>query len=181
MEAVFDKEGNITNLEELTVDEVNTAYSEKNRSIFGRLTEEETKRKQAEADKAKAESDLKVEREKHNQELAQAPEKLKGIEDKVSQLELAERKRQFGYDNGLSPVETDRVFQINPNPTKEILDDPFVKGGLSAIKAKEKLSQNMPGASTGSGTFAAGKDLDKLSPDEKDEELKKFVAAKSAK
>jgi hypothetical protein len=177
MEAVFDKEGNITNLEELTVDEVNTAYSEKNRSIFGRLTEEETKRKQAEADLAKAKSDLESEKVKHNQE----PEKLKGIEDKVSQLELAERKRQFGYDNGLSPVETDRVFQINPNPTKETLEDPFVKGGLSAIKAKERLSQNMPGASTGSPRFAADKDLEKMTPTEKDEELAKFVAAKKAK
>lgn len=177
MEAVFDKEGNITNLEELTVEEVNAAYSEKNREVFGRFTTEETKRKQAEADLAKTKLDLESEKEKNNQE----PEKLKGIEDKVSQLELAERKRQFGYDNGLSPIETDRVFQINPNPTKETLDDPFVKGGLSAIKAKEKLSQNMPGASTGSPHFAAGKNLDEMKPEEKEAELDKFITAKKAK
>ena len=55
---LFDKEGNLSNLDELTREEVAQAYSEKNRSIFGRLTEEETKRKQAEADKAKVEKDL---------------------------------------------------------------------------------------------------------------------------
>lgn len=64
MEAVFDKEGNITNLEELTVEEVNAAYSEKNREVFGRFTTEETKRKQAEADLAKTKLDLESEKEK---------------------------------------------------------------------------------------------------------------------
>src|SRR3990167_1616221 len=55
---VFDKEGNLSNLDELERDEVASAYQEKNRQLFGRLTDAEAKAKQAEADKAKAESDL---------------------------------------------------------------------------------------------------------------------------
>ena len=64
----------------------------------------------------------------------------------VSDLALAEKKRQFGYANGLSPEETDAVFRINPNPTKETLDDPFVKGGLASIRASKRVSDNTPGS-----------------------------------
>jgi hypothetical protein len=174
MEAVFDKEGNITNLEELTAEEVAAAYSEKNRSIFGRLTEEEAKRKQAEADLAKAKADLESEKNKVNQE----PEKLKSVEEKISFLELAEKKRQFGYEHGLSPEETDRVFGVNPNPTKETLDDPFIKGGLDSMRAKKKLESNMPGASTTPSRFAANKKLEEMKPEEKQAEFDKFMAAK---
>jgi hypothetical protein len=55
---VFDKEGNLSNLDELTREEVAVAYQEKNRSLFGRITDEETKRKQVEADAAKLKADL---------------------------------------------------------------------------------------------------------------------------
>ena len=65
-EPKFDKEGNLTNLEELSVQEVAGAYQEKNKAVFGRLTEEEAKRKQAEADKAKVEADLEAEKKKNN-------------------------------------------------------------------------------------------------------------------
>lgn len=54
---VFDKEGNLSNLDELTREEVASAYQEKNRQLFGRISDEEQKRKQAEADKAKAEQE----------------------------------------------------------------------------------------------------------------------------
>ena len=64
----------------------------------------------------------------------------------VADLALAEKKRQFGYANGLSPEETDAVFRMNPNPTKETLDDPFVKGGLASIRASKRVSDNTPGS-----------------------------------
>lgn len=177
MEVQFDKEGNITNLDELTVEEVAGAYSEKNKQVFGRFTEEETKRKQAEADRDKAKADLEAVQKAKPQEL----EEVKGIKDTVSRLELAEKKRVFGYEHGLSPEETDRVFQLNPNPVKETLDDPFVKGGLDAIRAKKKLESNMPGASTGSTRFAADKDLEKMTPAEKQAEFERTMAAKGVK
>jgi hypothetical protein len=55
---VFDKEGNLSNLDELDRDEVAVAYAEKNKQLFGRMSDAEAKLKQYEADKAKAEADL---------------------------------------------------------------------------------------------------------------------------
>jgi hypothetical protein len=69
------------------------------------------------------------------------------VKKTVKELQLAEKKRQFGYEHGLSPEEADAVFKINPNPTKDVLEDPFVKGGLSAIRAKKKVEDNIPKSS----------------------------------
>ena len=55
---VFDKEGNLSNLDELSVEEVASAYHEKNRQLFGRATDAETKRDEAVAEKAKLEQEL---------------------------------------------------------------------------------------------------------------------------
>lgn len=57
---VFDKDGNLTNVDELTREEVASAYSAKNRQLFGRLTEAETATAQAKANEAKAKSDLEA-------------------------------------------------------------------------------------------------------------------------
>lgn len=70
------------------------------------------------------------------------------LKNTVAGLALAEEKRQFGYQNGLSPEETDAVFKINPKPTKETLEDPFVKGGLEAIRAKKRVDSNTPGSNS---------------------------------
>lgn len=61
-EPIFDKEGNLTNLDELQPEEVAAAYKEKNKVLFGRMTEAETRESQAKADlaKAKAEAEAKV-------------------------------------------------------------------------------------------------------------------------
>ena len=47
----------------------------------------------------------------------------------------------------ISPEETDAIFKLSPNPTKEVLDDPFVKGGLSSLRAKRKVAENTPSSS----------------------------------
>lgn len=71
----------------------------------------------------------------------------------VKQLKLAEDKRKFGYENGLSPEETDAIFKINPNPTKETLEDPFVKGGLERIRQQSRVDDNTPRTSRRSSSF----------------------------
>ena len=101
-EPKFDKDGNLTNLDELTVQEVATAYSEKNKSVFGRLTAEETARKQAEADRDKAKQDLEEEKKRNEkkppvEEPKPAPagpdaEELKLIARGLSDEEIAEAK-----------------------------------------------------------------------------------------
>lgn len=85
----------------------------------------------------------------------------------ISELKLAEKKRQFGYEHNLSPDETDALFRINPNPTKEDLENPFVKGGIDALRAKKRVESNTPSPS--SKVFkVGGKSWGELTPAEKE-------------
>lgn len=91
----------------------------------------------------------------------------------VKELQLAEKKRQFGYEHGLSPEEADAVFKLSPNPSKEVLEDPFVKGGLAALRAKKRVAENIPSSSTRSASFSINtKDN---SPEAKQKALEEFV------
>lgn len=178
-DAQFDQAGNITNLEELTVEEVNDAQVAKKAEILARSKDSEAREKIALEAKAKAEADLEAVRGKIN------PKELEDVQDvkaTVAQLQLAEQKRQYGYDNGLSPEETDKVFQLTGNkPNKEVLEDSFVKGGLEALRNKKRLADNTPSASHGSATFAAGKNPETMTATEKQEEFEKLMAAKARK
>ena len=93
---VFDKEGNLTNLDEMDQYEVASAYQEKNRQLFGRITEEEAKRKQIEADKAKIEADLAEAKKAPALEVPVKPEvdvtELKLIAKGLSDEEISEAK-----------------------------------------------------------------------------------------
>lgn len=77
------------------------------------------------------------------------------------QLQTESLKRQFGYENNLSPEETDAVFRINPRPTKDTLKDPFIKGGLDAIKRKNRVENATPSSSGRTATFN-GKQLHEM-------------------
>lgn len=99
------------------------------------------------------------------------------IKQTVQSLKLAEDKRQFGYQNGLSPEETDYLFRFNPNPTKELLDDPFIKGGLQTIRAKKRVEDNTPSTSSRSPRFELPKKED-LTPDDKQKAFEDFMASK---
>lgn len=94
----------------------------------------------------------------------------------ISELKLAEQKRQFGYENGLSPEETDKVYQMSNNkPTKEILEDDFVKAGLNAIRAKKRVAENTPTPS-GRSVTVKGKQFGDLSRDDKIENFGDYMA-----
>ena len=99
------------------------------------------------------------------------------IRQTVAQLALAEQKRQFGYENGLSPQETDHIFRINQKPTKEILEDPFIKGGLQAIRAKNRVDSNTPSGSNRTPKFALPK-KENLTSDDKQSAFETFMASK---
>jgi len=98
------------------------------------------------------------------------------IRQTVKQLQLAEQKRQFGYEHNLSPEETDAVFKLSPNPTKDVLEDPFVKGGLQALRAKKRLAENTPSSSSRSATL----NIDH-SKDTADDKQKAFEAYRQKK
>lgn len=106
-------------------------------------------------------------------------EKNDDIRLTVKELQLAETKRQFGYANDLSPEETDAVFKLSPNPTKEVLNDPFVKGGLAALRAKKRVEENTPRSSSRSATFKLPSTENDA--DAKQKALDEFVAKRFGK
>lgn len=86
---------------------------------------------------------------------------------KVNHLSLLEEKRQFGYENGLSPEETDHAFRFaNGKPTKQTLEDSFFKGGLESLRSKKRLESNIPSPSSRSTVFA-DKPFGELSEDDR--------------
>lgn len=102
-------------------------------------------------------------------------EKLEKVAGTVDQLALSEAKRTFGYEHNLSPQEVDAVFRINPKPTKETLDDPFIKGGLDAIRAKNRVTRNTPsGRGRGSATVN-GKGWNQMDAKERQENFQSMM------
>ena len=83
---------------------------------------------------------------------------------RLSRLEETEAKRQFGYENSLSPDETDKVFSYNKSPTKDTLQDPFIKAGIDAMRKLKRVSDATPSPS-GRSSMVAGKPLSEVIKD----------------
>jgi hypothetical protein len=103
----------------------------------------------------------------------QLTEKHDDIRATVLELKMAETKRQYGYENGLSPEETDFVFKINSKPGKDTLDDVAIKGALQAIRNKKKVESNTPKASRSSG-FQLPTKKGELTADDKEAAYEKY-------
>lgn len=89
------------------------------------------------------------------------------IVETVKSLKMLEDKRQFGFENGLSPQETDYAFKFSGGkPTKEILEDPFFKAGLDGLRSKQRLENNTPSSSSRSAIFQ-NKDFKEMTDDER--------------
>lgn len=99
--------------------------------------------------------------------LTQSPEGIDDIKATVSQLALKDKMLDFGLEHGLSRAEVNAVFKLNPNPTKETLEDPFVKGGLQAIRAKTSVQDATPGSSKRSPTVS-GKTFAEMTKEERE-------------
>ena len=145
-------------------DEESSAHNEleeKNRRLF-----ERAKKAEAEAKELKAKP-------------LKEPEEVKddSTTSRLDNLELIEKKRQFGYEHSLSPNETDAVFKLNTDPSKETLDDPFVKGGIEAIRSAKKLADNTPSPSKRSIKIDAEKQA-KMTVDERQAAFKKRQEAR---
>lgn len=82
---------------------------------------------------------------------------------RLSKIEQIEAKRQFGFENQLSPEETDYIFTFsNGKPTKEALENPFVKAGIEGFRQSKRAEANIPGTST-KGFMHTGKTFGELS------------------
>jgi hypothetical protein len=145
--------------------ELNLDSEEDAEALKAQLEKERQARLQLTARAKKAEEELKKSKAKPQTKLKDEDgEDIRAI---VKSLELAEKKRQFGYEHGLSPQETDYLFRLNPNPSKELLEDDFIKGGIQAIRAKTKVEANIPSSSASSGRVAPPKPLSEMTAEEK--------------
>lgn len=94
-------------------------------------------------------------------------DRLSTIEANQAKLDMIESKRQFAYENGLSPKETDVVFKLTKRPTAKFLKQPYVQGALQAIRSSQNVRDNTPG-SGGRPAFKVGdKDFNELPADQK--------------
>lgn len=113
------------------------------------------------------------------------PEPKKGrdkddIRETVEQLRLAEQKRQFGYANKLSPEETDYLFKLSPTPSSELLNDPFIKGGLEAIRKSKRVEDNTPALGSRSPRFELPK-KENMTPADKQKAFEEHMQSKFRK
>lgn len=86
---------------------------------------------------------------------------------RIANLEMIESKRQFGFENGLSPEETDIVFQFSQGkPSKDTLEHPFIKAGLEQLRAAKRVESNTPSSVSHSPLFG-NKPFSELSIEER--------------
>jgi hypothetical protein len=97
------------------------------------------------------------------------------IKQNVSKLMLSESKRNFGEQHGLSNAETDFIFQATGGkPTKESLNDPFIKSALEGVRSQKKVDDATPGSSN-SSFVADGKKWKDMDNNEKQKNFSKKV------
>lgn len=99
------------------------------------------------------------------------------VVSRLSHLEMAERKRQFGYEHGLSPAETDRIFSINQNPSVDTLKDPFIKAGLQAVRSQERVANNTPSSSAKSASLDRRK-MSEMSKEDKQAAFEQYMKSR---
>lgn len=104
-------------------------------------------------------------------------ERTTALEKDISDLKLAEEKRQFGHEHSLSPDETDRVFGYAKGVAKkpvEVLEDPFIKTGLQAFRQQNRATAGTPGASRRS-PMVEGKSFHELPPEDRRKNFESVV------
>ena len=129
--------------------------------------------------------------EKANEKPLETPEEIKKdtvvknddenkkLIDTVGKLSVAEDKRTFGHENSLSPEETNYVFQFaGDKDPKEVLENPFVKAGLQALRSEEKVKNATPGAGPSSGAYVPSKDGKDATSADKQANFEKFMSKK---
>ena len=146
-DAIFDKEGTITNLEELSVDEVAGAYKAKNKEIYDARVAESEARKIAKEEAEQARKDLAAEREKHVAEVKAAVAPTP--QSDPDELRLMAR--------GLSDEEIDQAKVLakgNGTSLAEAIKSPLFKLYQENLKEEARKESAKLGASSGSGQQA---------------------------
>lgn len=126
-----------------------------------------------------AEAQTKLNQGSGTGQAAKPDEKFNTLEKDVAQIKQSEEKRQFGYDHSLSPEETDKVFAFATGVGKkpaEVLDDPFVKSGVAAIRTSKRNASATPGISSRL-PVVEGKTFEKMNEDERRANFGKMTGA----
>jgi len=101
-----------------------------------------------------------------------ADKRLAALEKQSQETAMRERKRTFGYENGLSPKQVNHVFRLTKRPTTKFLNKPHVKAALEAIKSQESVARNTPSGSGKRGrSNGNGKAWTELKPEERQSSL----------
>lgn len=143
-DAIFDKDGNLSNLEELTVEEVASAYKVKNKEIFDASLTDREKAKLAKQEAEQAKADLEAEKKKNEKPPEVKPEATPDISDELRLLakglseEEIEEAKSIAKGKGINLVEALK--------TKTFL---LFQADLKEEQRKEKAKL---GASHGSGS-----------------------------
>lgn len=167
------------NLEETQTDESNQDESTEEDTSTDESTEESSQDDtdwEAEAKKWKAIAE-RNKKKNINKPKSNKSEDENDLRKDVETLKLSEQKRQFGYEHGLSPEETDKIFSITSNPTKETLEDPFVKAGIEAIRKTKKLESNTPSSNSKSVQLDRKK-MSEMSPAEQNKAWQEHLRSK---
>lgn len=101
------------------------------------------------------------------------------VMERLGKIEGIEEKRQFGYQNNLSPEETDYIFSIakgNGKNPSDMLSDPFVKGGLETIRKQKSVETATPRPSSRQ-PLVEGKTFNELKPEDKRKNWSKATGA----
>ena len=141
-DAIFDKEGNLTNLEELTAEEVASAYKVKNKEIFDASLTDREKAKTAKLEAEQLKADLEAERKK-NEPPKEEPKATPDISDELRLLA-----------KGLSEEEIEEAKSIALGKKITLTEALKTKSFLlfqADLKEEQKKEAAKLGASHGSG------------------------------
>lgn len=93
------------------------------------------------------------------------------IDTRLSSIEEREAIADFASDNSLSTAQARSVFAFAKATGKqpsEVLDDPFVKGGIEKLAAKDRVDNGTPAPSKSSfGSNTGNKPLSEMNDSEK--------------
>lgn len=139
-----------------------------NKKLFARLKETQGFKQDAEGKWIKPEKTI----ERKPLQTAKPEESF--VKD-IAELKLAEKKRQFGYKNGLSPEETDKLFRYagDTNPD-EVLKDPFFQSGLKEFRRTNRVQDAIPSSSNRS-TKVDGKTFAEMTSEERSKNWDKIT------
>lgn len=91
------------------------------------------------------------------------------VNNRLSNLEMSEQKRQFASINGFDAEETDKIFAYAKGVDKapqDVLDDPFLKNAI-AVHRQTKANANAIPTPSGSTIKVQGKNWSEMTNDER--------------